>query len=52
MVELVGDLGQGMAGHPFSLSIGVEEAQYPFGLLEGFESIRSVGSDRNIDIRT
>src|ERR1700737_4466124 len=35
MVELVGDLGQGMAGHPFSISIGVEETQYPFGLLEG-----------------
>ena len=35
MVELVGDLGQGVAGHPFSISIGVEEPEYPFGLLEG-----------------
>ena len=35
MVELVGDLGQGIAGHPFSISIGVEEPQYPFWLLEG-----------------
>ena len=34
MVELVGDLGQGLVGHPFSISIGVEKPEYPFGLLE------------------
>ena len=35
MVELVGDLGEGPTGHPFSISIAVEESEYPFGLLEG-----------------
>jgi hypothetical protein len=35
IVKLVGDLGQGPTGHPFPISIAVEESQYPFGLLEG-----------------
>jgi hypothetical protein len=35
MVELVGDLVQAVAGHPFSISIGVEKTQYPLRLLEG-----------------
>jgi hypothetical protein len=35
VVELVGDLGEGPTGHPFSIAIGVEESEYPFGLLEG-----------------
>lgn len=35
IVELVGDFGEGPAGHPFPLPIGIEEPQYPFRLLEG-----------------
>jgi hypothetical protein len=35
MVELVGDLGEGLMGYSSSVAIGVEESEYPFGLLEG-----------------
>jgi hypothetical protein len=35
IVELVGDFGEGPAGHPFPIPIGIEEPQYAFGLLEG-----------------
>jgi hypothetical protein len=35
MVELVGDLGEGLTGYSSSVAIGVEESEYPFGLLEG-----------------
>ena len=41
MVKLVGNLGEGPTDYPLSISIGIEEADYPFGLLEGLnESIQ------------
>jgi hypothetical protein len=41
MVKLVGNLGEGPTDYPLSLAIGIEEADYPFGLLEGLnESVQ------------
>ena len=41
MVKLVGNLGEGPTDYPLSISIGIEEADYPFGLLEGLnESVQ------------
>jgi hypothetical protein len=35
MVKLVGNLGEGLTDYPLSIPIGIEEADYPFRLLEG-----------------
>jgi hypothetical protein len=35
MVKLVGNLGKGPTDYPLSIPIGIEESDYPFGLLEG-----------------
>jgi hypothetical protein len=35
IMKLVSDLGECATDHPFSVAIGVEEPEYPFGLLEG-----------------
>ena len=41
MVKLVGNLGEGPTDYPPSIAIGIEEADYPFGLLEGLnESVQ------------
>jgi hypothetical protein len=41
MVKLVGNLGEGPTDYPLSIAIGIEEADYPFGLLEGLnESVQ------------
>jgi hypothetical protein len=40
-VKLVGNFGEGGADYPLSMPIGIEEADYPFGLLEGLnESVQ------------
>src|ERR1700722_16642501 len=52
MVKLVGNLGEGLTEHPLSIPVGIEEADYPFGLLEGLNESVQLGSDRNIDMRT
>jgi hypothetical protein len=35
MVKLVGNLGEGLTDYPLAIPIGIEEADYRFGLLEG-----------------
>ena len=35
MVKLVGNLGEGPTDYPLCIPIGIEEADYSFGLLEG-----------------